>query len=268
MVDPRGKLSADDYFDADGDYRVRRFKDDGPPRTGASFPSRVRLGSSLKRQGLLPTNSTFLDHELVVPGIDNIQARNEGNDLIPAQRIARPVRRHDFEVPLHSHLANEEPAWVQRRNDFRKKTSVEVIEKHDQVVTGAPKVVLRRIRDEQIESKIEPTGLITQLSNGDFGDIDETHLPLSGRQPEGMPTQPSRQVQTCSCTVGTSETQTAHTSRGKRDRVSLVRASPLHTYDPTSLRCPLPSCSTPMLMTPGIHRFALTTPASSMAAVP
>ncbi len=132
--------------------------------------------------------------------VDNIQPWNQGNDLISAERNACPVRRRGFTVPLHSHLANEEPTWVQRRNDFWKQTSVEVIEEHDQVIAGAPKVVRRRISDEEIESKIEPTSLITQLSDGDFRDIDETHLPLSGRQPEGMPTQPSRQVQACSGT--------------------------------------------------------------------
>jgi hypothetical protein len=100
--------------------------------------------------------------------MDNIQAASEGNDLIPAERIARPVRRYDFEVPLHSHLAHEEPALVQRRHDFRKQTSVEVIEQHDQVVARAPKVVLRRIRDEQIDSEIKSTGLIAHLSNGDL----------------------------------------------------------------------------------------------------
>ncbi len=85
-----------------------------------NLPSESLLGSS-QSPGLA---SHKLDHSSITnrsfPVIDDNQAWNEGNDLVPAEPIARPVRRYDVDVPRHSHLANEEPAWLQRTDDFGK----------------------------------------------------------------------------------------------------------------------------------------------------
>jgi hypothetical protein len=59
---------------------------------------------------------------------------------------------------MYGHLADENAAGIQRGNDFRKETPVQVIKQDDQIEPCRFKVVFCRIDRKEIDLDVELTG--------------------------------------------------------------------------------------------------------------
>ena len=119
------------------------------------------------------------DVERAIPG--SVTAVHLG----PADRYCYTVVTSG-RMPSQAHLTDEQTPRFQRRNDLRKKATVQVIEQHDQIKAREFKFVLGSVPCKKFEFDVPFKSGLTEFSNCHVGNVHYCNLPVPTRQPDSV----------------------------------------------------------------------------------